>query len=404
MTSELRHSHVPPPGGPAPSERNRWFTGKYMGAREFALDPDYLRGRHQLHNRLLHGHGIVLGLSVEPHPREDCRDRWVVVRCGIALDCYGRELVLERDATPYELPLLRPPEDQRQEKDGRSQDEEKVWDGPFLLCLRYCEEEIDPVPAPNAENGCGTAHQDNNRVRETAELVVADDDPRCWKGPSPRPDAYDRGHGHARTAGRSCLAPDCPCGDLVPLARITPRPDAGDGEPRYQIDLSGRRRLPEPSSLLTHISWTSWRHGQEVHLGDLRRHPWLEIAFDQDLAEPDEDDPHTGVNRHTFVVQYSQAQRALEFLPAAGPPALVAPNRAVFEIDPDVLARDDNIGNSVVHVSLKCDFLLDCRGVAVDGNHIGGRLPSGNGTPGGIFESWFRVTDRDGYGGYEEAR
>jgi hypothetical protein len=187
------------------------------------------------------------------------------------------------------------------------------------------------------------------------------------------------------------------------LARITPRPGADPGEPHYEIDLRGRRYLPEPATLLTHVSWTSWRHGQEVRLDDLRRYPRLEICFDRDLAQPDPQDSHAGVNRYTFVVQYSQAQRGLEFLPSAGRPALVEPHRAVFEIDPDVLGPDDNIGNSVIHISLKCDFLLDSRGVAVDGNHIGGDLPSGNGTPGGTFESWLRVTERDG-GGYEEAR
>jgi hypothetical protein len=52
-----------------------------------------------------------------------------------------------------------------------------------------------------------------------------------------------------------------------------------------------------------------------------------------------------------------------------------------------------NLANNIVYVSLKCDFILDCHGNPVDGNHLRGRLPSGNGTPGGVFESWFRVVD-----------
>jgi hypothetical protein len=395
MGPEPRHDNGRPDDGRLYNERNRWFTGKYMGARDFALDPQYLRGRHLLHNRLLHGHGIVFGLTVEPHPRPECRERWVVVRCGVALDCYGRELILEEELTARRLPLApAAPED--------SEDEEEPRDQPFLLCLRYQEQEIEPVPAPDADRGCGTGHQEFNRVRECAALVVADDEPGYWAGPGEQPHD-DAGYQPGRTGARSCLDPDCPCRDLVPLARITPRPDAGPGEPHYEIDLAGRRQLPGPASVLTHVSWTSWRHGQEVRLADLRRHRWLEIRFDRDLAELDPDDPGAGVNRYTFVVQYSQAQGGLEFLPSAGRPALVEPRRAVFEIDPDALdPYGSNIGNSVLHVSLKCDFLLDCHGVAVDGNHIGGDLPSGNGTPGGTFESWFRVTDRDG--GYEEAR
>jgi hypothetical protein len=47
-------------------------------------------------------------------------------------------------------------------------------------------------------------------------------------------------------------------------------------------------------------------------------------------------------------------------------------------------------------VTLRCDFILDCHGNPVDGTHLRGRLPTGNGTMGGNFESWFRVvSDED---------
>ncbi|MEP6934296.1 MAG: hypothetical protein ABI988_10200, partial [Nitrospirota bacterium] len=43
-------------------------------------------------------------------------------------------------------------------------------------------------------------------------------------------------------------------------------------------------------------------------------------------------------------------------------------------------------------VIVKCDFLLDSKGKSIDGNHLGGVLPSGDGVPGGEFESWFWLT------------
>jgi hypothetical protein len=46
-------------------------------------------------------------------------------------------------------------------------------------------------------------------------------------------------------------------------------------------------------------------------------------------------------------------------------------------------------------VQLKCDFILDCRETPVDGDHLRGRLPTGNGVPGGTFESWFHVMSAD---------
>jgi DNA-binding beta-propeller fold protein YncE len=39
----------------------------------------------------------------------------------------------------------------------------------------------------------------------------------------------------------------------------------------------------------------------------------------------------------------------------------------------------------------RSDFALDVNGLAVDGNHIGGNLPTGNGRQGNLFESWFNV-------------
>src|SRR5262249_55744294 len=91
------------------TERNRYFTGKYMTARDFSGEQEYFLSRHRLHNRVLHGWGIVCGLRVVRHPDPGCAHRWVVVRAGIALDCCGREVVLPRD-TAFELPLPLPPE------------------------------------------------------------------------------------------------------------------------------------------------------------------------------------------------------------------------------------------------------------------------------------------------------
>ncbi len=51
----------------------------------------------------------------------------------------------------------------------------------------------------------------------------------------------------------------------------------------------------------------------------------------------------------------------------------------------------------MLHITIRCDFLLDCRKNPVDGDHLRGRLPTGDGTPGGTFESWVKVVDDDEY-------
>ena len=54
-----------------------------------------------------------------------------------------------------------------------------------------------------------------------------------------------------------------------------------------------------------------------------------------------------------------------------------------------------NIAGNVVYVALKCDFILDRHGNPVSGAHLRGRLPNDGAAPGGIFESWFRVTAKE---------
>ncbi|QUQ65631.1 hypothetical protein [Kutzneria sp. CA-103260] len=369
-------------------ERNRYFTGKFMAARDFAADTEYLLDRHRLHNRLLHGWGIVCGLEVCRHPRPECAKTWVVVTPGLALDCHGRELVLQREIA-FELP-------QRSD--------------PFLLCVRFHEEQIEPVPSLFAEGACDPHHREFNRFRDGVELVVADVTPGCWpvddcgchhsdsdeESGSEEAEQHHHGHGcGCHQCHEQCLEPRCPCGDLVPLARVIPLEGGG-----FELDFDGRRVQPPPPALLTHITHVNWKHGGCLTLKEIREelHGELRICFDRPLRES-----HglaRGVNPQTFVVQYSTGPaEGMEFLPYPedSPPRLEDPCTAVFTIDEAYIAEHGrrSLHDVVISVSLRCDFIQDCRGVPVDGNHLRGRLPSGDGVQGGLFESWFEVRDED---------
>jgi hypothetical protein len=50
-------------------------------------------------------------------------------------------------------------------------------------------------------------------------------------------------------------------------------------------------------------------------------------------------------------------------------------------IDPNILCR----------VVLKCDYLAGTQEKVVDGDFLGCRFPTGDGVPGGDFESWFKL-------------
>ena len=46
-----------------------------------------------------------------------------------------------------------------------------------------------------------------------------------------------------------------------------------------------------------------------------------------------------------------------------------------------------------VLITVRTAFLLDHCGRPVDGTHVGGRMPTGNGVGGDVFESWFFVRE-----------
>ncbi len=76
-----------------PFERNRYFYGKLMTVRDFEIEQRYFNDKRRLLNRLLIGPGILGGLNVLL-----VDDKTLLVEPGVAIDHYGRELVVE---TPY---------------------------------------------------------------------------------------------------------------------------------------------------------------------------------------------------------------------------------------------------------------------------------------------------------------
>jgi len=55
-------------------ERVKYFYGQLLGVREFQSEQAYFFEKHRLHNRYLHGYGVVCGLEVIPciAPRDPC--------------------------------------------------------------------------------------------------------------------------------------------------------------------------------------------------------------------------------------------------------------------------------------------------------------------------------------------
>jgi hypothetical protein len=417
-----------------PRERARFFTGRFLTARDLRDEQAYVLSRLRLRNRLFHGWGVVCGLEVKPHPRPECRN-WAVVKPGIAIDCCGREIFVCHDRPvelpePPELPCPEPepekpeyphehpcgpkrgesgyPEDDRYRREEPEppdahyggephqehpkpcppdEPEVREW-GPYVICLRYVECLIEPGPVLVDEDCCKPGTQSFSRVREGFALEAVPLEQlgeACWPGE----DRSDTDCECADEDEADCFAPRCPCGDCVPLALLRWDPRRG-----VVIDMLGRPRVRTAHESLNRIVGINWSHGRNLAIRDLLdRHCRLEVTFSRPLRRREELPPGVGIGEHTFVVTYSYgSQKDSEFLPFARPPYLDESGcKAIFEIDPDYVGGRNSIERALVHVALKGDFLPDGHGNPVDANHFNGLLPSGNGVAGGTFESWFQV-------------
>lgn len=74
-------------------ERPRFFAGQLLTEAELNSEQAYVLAKNRLHNRYLHGSGIVCGLEVVCH---DCSG-WVRVKSGYALDPCGNDVIVCRD-------------------------------------------------------------------------------------------------------------------------------------------------------------------------------------------------------------------------------------------------------------------------------------------------------------------
>lgn len=221
-----------------PSKRNRYFTGKLLTARDLTDEQSYYQEKARRHNRYLHGYGVVCGLRVVPaRGRERLA---VVVEPGLALDAWGREIVVPE---PAELDLGQWTAQGERETSDRAT---AVW-----VVVEYAEAEVDPVPLPTAppvESGEATA---SSRTVETFRLGL--------RREAERPDPGDQRPlwelvAHARQQGagveqlRELLCetlcqpcPPCQADPAVTLARI--ELPARGRLTREAIDNCSHRRL-----------------------------------------------------------------------------------------------------------------------------------------------------------------
>lgn len=141
-----------------PFERNRFFYGKLLTVRDFEAEQKYFNDKRRLLNRLTLGEGVVSGLNVVA-----IDDLTVSVEPGLAIDSYGREIVVGFPVT-QKLSMI----------DGFTNND---YSKNVYLCLDYDEKGKEAVHSVASSATTPESVSEYNRVLESYRLFIKEDDP-----------------------------------------------------------------------------------------------------------------------------------------------------------------------------------------------------------------------------------
>ena len=229
------------PCGCIPVERMRWFTGRFVTARDLTDEQRYVVHRRWLINRIMHGEGVLCGLERGPARTRRLRADHGLDRAGIALDCCGRELIsLGRQCVTWPSasdPGCEPPEH-----------EEK------LLVIRYPEEPVDPQYAllDTCTTKVGKEADAHPRAESWWRLADREELPNCWPG--------DHRHGSTTTARRPGTPPRLHRA-VLPVRRMGAARGAHPARGRPDPDLRPAVGPAAAAGYLTKICAINWPHG-----------------------------------------------------------------------------------------------------------------------------------------------
>lgn len=132
--------------------RNRYYRGKMLTSADFEAEQRYMNTRRQFVNRMVTGSGIVCGLNVI-----SLDDLSFMVESGVAIDDMGREIVMDSSVV---------------KKLSALSGFETLESGRASLCIRYQENETQPVYAIDGQDG--GREFEYNRIEDGYELFLAD--------------------------------------------------------------------------------------------------------------------------------------------------------------------------------------------------------------------------------------
>lgn len=403
--------------GLATPTRNKYFYGKLMDAFHFELEQFYGVRKRSMLNRLALGYGVLCGLQVVP----TADGTQVVVGPGVCLDALGREIVVPEQTRPIDL---------RQVTDdcGQPAGNPLVNANVVHICLAYHECEAEPVPVLvgdcDSQAGCAPSI-----VRERYRLLVRkgaapEIKPSCGFPDlfKPLPAAVAPPPLYSELVKRisgPCVDPEGSCVVLaeinlpdgnapITVDMINPlvRPLVYSNELLFELLLCLSKQIqvePPPAPKFTTITKLSWDHDKNLKLNKFMS--GLNVTFSDNPSTPTTHgeawfivtvefpvgrivDGQVNLRPGTILVKHVLAEK----IEISGNTASFKPDGAFKET---FIALLEMLGSDVAplcRVVLKCNALKGINGFAVDGDFLLGTLPSGDGTAGGDFESWFTLT------------
>lgn len=159
VSQQGEHEHGGHPEGELRQfEKNKFFQGKLLTARDMETEQTYHARRLHAMNRFTTGRGILRGIEVSAVEEGDT-ELEVTLEPGMAVDGYGRPIVVEHTVTQT-LPI--PADDE------------------LYLFLRHNEDELESVPVPEVRGAANEEYMANRTV-EGFELTYQESPPAAYK-------------------------------------------------------------------------------------------------------------------------------------------------------------------------------------------------------------------------------
>jgi len=429
-----------------PDMRNRYFRHRNLRATDYRLEQVYNTERRRLLSRMISGWGVAQGFALE-------LDGEAGLSCGsgLALDRHGRELVRRAAGKLSAQDVVRLNQDgmpaPATENDGRDR-------AHYLLQAHYGEHHEGPIKTADV---CSCGKTEWTFVRETVIFSLRPV-PDGWRETAQAGCRQCRctAHEEPQPGGENRRAHSCLCqwtdGDIgldreaaemyrdicyqltdpVPLGFVTVSFDHCNAPQFHDMDPCSPRRMIKSNDALfdlirgcdltriTSVSCAHW-HDRIVSWADFS----AQFPPDTDLgtSDPERRGPTSFtvtfsnpvlkstlgagcITFRAFGEEEDDGWLVAKYVPHA---ALISAtsdenemtSSAYIEVGSDwcddvIWGRKSFFNQPTrIEIEIRGDLIIDCHGQAVDASCAGpGIVPSGNGTPGGVYLSTFRVQGR----------